>query len=135
MRSLLVSLLIACILACPYECAVKSLAAQSSPRAENDCCKACRARKDPSSHENSNRGKQPTSDEDGVSCLCEGVVFEGTAQRLMDDAILSSGNVAQVGECLRPAISCLDRFFNASESPPASAGGVFVRILNQSFLL
>lgn len=134
MHSVLVSLLIACILACPYECAAKSVAALSSPALEKTCCEACLARNVSNSNQNSDRDNLPASKDDGLSCLCEGAFFNVTSQQVMDDVVHSYWDAA-LGDCLQPELPRLDRFENADDFPPASAGGVLVRILNQSFLL
>lgn len=134
MHPVLVSLLIACILACPYECAAKSLAAQMSRAPERVCCEACLARNSSTSNQNSDRSNLPAS-EDGVSCLCEGVIFNVTSQQAVDHAIHSNWDVVLPGACLQPELPCLDRFENGDDVPPAMVGGALVRILNQSFLL
>lgn len=135
MHAVLVSLLIACILACPYECAAKALAAQSSPTVKKACCDTCSARNASTSNPNSDRDKLPARNDDGVSCLCEGVVFNVTSQQVVEDAVHSFWDVALLGECLWPELPRLDRFESADSSPPAWTGGALVRILNQSFLL
>jgi hypothetical protein len=134
MHPLVVSLLIACILACPYECAAKALAAQLSPATEKICCEACLARNSSTSNQNSDRSNLPAS-EDGVSCLCEGVILNVTSQLAVEHAIHSSWDVVVPGACLQPQLPCLDRFENGDGVPPARLGGALVRILNQSFLL
>ncbi len=136
MHSVVVSLLIVGILTCPYECAVKMVAAQESSGVKNSCCDQCRGRQAGRTQDGKpERDNPPVSDDDGVSCLCEGAVFDVTARQVVDDAILSFWNVACVGDSLQLPFLRLVRFLDARERGPSIAGGALVRILNQSFLL
>jgi hypothetical protein len=90
MRSLVAILCLLAVIACPYECAVKRVAAQwahAVPQA--GCCEGCCTRQDDNSSEKDS--PQPAAPEDdGIWCVCEGVIFDSSARTLLDD-------IAQVG--------------------------------------
>ncbi|HTN77671.1 MAG TPA: hypothetical protein VL096_20580, partial [Pirellulaceae bacterium] len=59
-------------------------------------------------NDTSDRNNAPDRNDDGVSCLCEGAIFDVTARHIVDDAIHSFWNVATLSESWRPTDPCLD---------------------------
>lgn len=134
MHSLIVSLLLSLTLACPYECAIKLAAAQASSSKAEVCCENCQARTNVAHEDAPVPGNLPSSDEDGW-CMCKGVVFDASGQRLFDDAVAFCSEFGFAGQSLLPELLRQDRSLDTSDSPPSHDGGLLVRILNQSFLL
>lgn len=132
MHAFSVLLLIASILACPYQCAVKLVDA-AAPAVQKTCCNHCQSQRDHACPPGSDQDR-PASDDDGVTCFCEGAMFDVASRYTLDDAITSTGELLSV-QSLVAELSVHTRFRSAADDSPASNSGVRLRIVNQSFLL
>ncbi len=132
MHAFSVLLLIASILACPYQCAVK-LVDSAAPAVQKACCDHCESQRNNACPPGSDQDR-PASDDDGVTCFCEGAIFDVASRYTLDDAITSTGELLSV-QAMVAELSIHPRLQSAAENVPVPYSGVRLRIVNQSFLL
>ena len=132
MHAIAVLLLIASILACPYQCTVKLVDAEA-PAVQKTCCEHCQSQRSNACPPGSEQDR-PASDDDGVTCFCEGAMFDVASRYALDDAITFTGELLSV-QPLVAALPVHARFQSAADHVPAADSGVRLRIVNQSFLL
>lgn len=118
MRFFVAILCLFAVAACPYECAVKRVIASCSQEpVRMECCDGCCSEppSDPNEH---GAPSPPAPEEDGIWCVCEGVIYDSSARTLVDDVTLTSflppaDPVLAAVEIKRP-----NRVERASESSP-----------------
>jgi hypothetical protein len=138
MRTILVYLTIVSLLLCPYDCAVKSAAAQAIGSLDRSaCCESCRARAtaetpNPASER---QPQEPTPAEDGRSCLCEGAVFDAAARSSADTSSQVSFWIGAVDSAVTLGLTTPPPSANRVDPLPPHDGGRLTRIAICSLLV